>query len=302
MLFCCQLKNKEVLLAYWALAAISILWGTTWFVSRLTIQHIPPLQLCSIRQTIAGLFFILLFNVFNKIPWPGFKETAFNVMLGFLFFTTSNGLTTLAIKFIPSYLGALLGCLMPFVLVLLGWVMYKEKLKPILLLALLTGFAGVSIILLSFGDQIAHGKNFAFGIGITLFTVFTWSFGSLLSTRNKHGYVAKHGIGWQMLFGGIMLFFFSRFTEDQVNISNLSGNAWAYIFYLIIVGSIICFQCYLYALKHLPLGLVSIYVYINPIVALLLGVLLLNEHFTWPIVIGSVVTFLGIYLVKRFNK
>ena len=105
-----------------------------------------------------------------------------------------------------------------------------------------------------------------------------------------------------MLFGGIMLFFFSRFTEDQVNISNLSGNAWAYIFYLIIVGSIICFQCYLYALKHLPLGLVSIYVYINPIVALLLGVLLLNEHFTWPIVIGSAVTFLGIYLVKRFNK
>lgn len=296
------MKNQAVIRGYWALAAISILWGTTWFVSRLTIQHIPPLELCALRQTCAGIFFILLFNVFNKVPWPGLKESGYNVLLGFLFFTMSNGLTTLAIKYIPSYLGALLGCLMPFVLVLMGWIFYKEKLRPITLLALLTGFGGVSIILMSFKNQLLTGDHFLFGIGITLFTVFTWSYGSLLSTRNKLGYVAKHGIGWQMLFGGIMLYFFSRFTEKQVALSDLPGSTWMYILYLILVGSIICFQCYLYALKHLPLGLVSIYVYINPIVALMLGVILLNEHFTWSIVIGSSITFLGIYLVKRFNK
>lgn len=294
--------KRETILAYWALATISLLWGTTWFVSKLAIKEIPPLQLCAIRQTSAGLLFILWFYIFKKVEWPKPKEMLFHVLLGFLFFTCSNGLSTFAIQFIPSFLGALIGCLMPFILIVMGLLFYREKVKPLTLLGLLIGFIGITIIILSFSHEMKTGEHFLLGILTTLFTVFTWTGGSLLATRNKMSFKPQHGIGWQMFFGGLMLFVFSACTEKPVALTSVSAYGYLWFAYLTLAGSIICFQCYLYALKHLPLGLVSIYVYINPIVALMMGVFLAREKITWQIVIGACITFLGIYLVKRFSR
>ena len=285
---------------YWALAAISFFWGTTWFVSKLAIQTIPPLQLTGYRQTLAGLI-LILFHFLKSKSLPTAKELGFHIILGFLFFTCSNGLTTFAIKYIPSFLGALIGCLMPFIMILANFLFYKEKVKPIILLALFIGFAGVATILLSFSKEIEGGGNFLFGVLITLLSVFTWTSGTLVSTKNKLKINPYQSIGWQMLFGGIMLYISSLLFEEQVPIASISLKAWGYFIYLTAVGSIFCFMCYLYALKALPISLVSIYVYINPIVALGLGFLIMNETVTAQIVIGACITFIGIYLVKRFN-
>lgn len=285
---------------YWALAAISFFWGTTWFVSKLAIHDIPPLQLTGYRQTLAGLI-LILFHFLKSKSLPTAKELGFHIILGFLFFTCSNGLTTFAIKYIPSFLGALIGCLMPFIMILANFLFYKEKVKPVILLALFIGFAGVATILLSFSKEIEGGGNFLFGVLITLLSVFTWTSGTLVSTKNKLKINPYQGIGWQMLFGGIMLYISSLLFEEQVPIASIPLKAWGYFIYLTAVGSIFCFMCYLYALKALPISLVSIYVYINPIVALGLGFLIMNETVTPQIVIGACITFIGIYLVKRFN-
>lgn len=287
--------------SYWALVFISLFWGSTWFVSKLTIKYIPPLQLTGYRQTLAGLC-LIAYSLYRFKAWPTKKELGMHLLLGFLFFTCSNGLTTFAIKFIPSYLGALIGCLMPFVLILFNFFVYKEKVKPIVVFALGIGFSGIAIILLSFMDDIALGGNFLFGVLITLLSVFTWTSGTVISVRSKLNANPFQGIGWQMLFGGIMLYISSLMWEDQVPISHIPLQAWLYFSYLVAVGSIFCFICYLYALKHLPMSLVSIYVYINPMVALFLGMLLLNEAFTPQILLGVLITFLGIYLVKKFGK
>jgi drug/metabolite transporter (DMT)-like permease len=198
-------------------------------------------------------------------------------------------------------LGALIGCLMPFIMIIANFIFYKEKVKPIILLALLIGFAGVATILLSFSKEIEGGGNFLFGVLITLLSVFTWTSGTLVSTKNKLKINPYEGIGWQMLFGGMMLYISSMLFEQQVAIATIPLKAWAYFLYLTAIGSIFCFVCYLYALKSLPISLVSIYVYINPIVALGLGFLMINETVTPQIVIGACITFIGIYLVKRFN-
>lgn len=290
------LQNK----AYWALAAISFFWGTTWFVAKLAIVEIPPLQLTGYRQTLAGLI-LISFNYSKTKKLPTKKEFLFHVLLGFLFFTCSNGLTTWAIKYIPSFLGALIGCLMPFVLVLANFIFYKEKVRPIVLLALFVGFAGVATILVSFIKEL-EGSNFLFGVLISLFSVFTWTSGTLLSTKNKFRINPYQGIGWQMLFGGIMLYSLSTQLEHHVALATISWQSWMYFLYLTFIGSITCFLCYLYCLKSLPLSLVSVYVYINPIVALGLGILILDESASLQTIIGVIITFIGIYLVKRFNK
>jgi drug/metabolite transporter (DMT)-like permease len=294
------LNDKSLSKGYWALAAISFFWGTTWFVSKLTIQFIPPLQMTGLRQTFAGSLLILFFLLKGR-KLPTARQLLFHVMVGFLLITCSNGLTTWAIQFIPSFLGALIACLMPFVLIIASSILFNEKVKPIVYVALIIGFAGVTILLSSFSAEM-HGTNFLFGVMLSLISIGTWTSGTLISTRNKLDMNPFEGIGWQMLVGGIMLFIASRLTGQHVPLQTIPIEAWLEFLYLSLVGSIGCFMCYLYALKTLPVSMVSIYVYINPIVALLLGVLILNEKITPQIVIGILVTFCGIYLVKRFSS
>lgn len=297
---CQQLKIQHLHKGYWALAAISFFWGTTWFVSKLTIKDIPPLQMTGMRQTFAGCLMISYF-LFKTKKLPSLRELAFHLLIGFLLISCSNGLTTWAIKYIPSFLGALIACLMPFVLILANSFFFNEKVKPKLYLALLIGFSGVAILLLSFMSEF-NADHFVFGIVLSLISVLTWTSGTLISTKNKMQINPFEGIGWQMLLGGIILLIASQVTGQKVALETIPIQAWINFLYLTLIGSILCFICYLYALKTLPLSMVSVYVYVNPIVALLLGVIFLNEKISVQIIVGIVVTFTGIYLVRHFNK
>ena len=294
------LINSKPYKAYWALAAISFFWGTTWFVSKLTVPFIPPLQLTGMRQILAGLLVIIFFLLKSK-KWPTSKEFLFHLVSGFLIITCSNGLTTWAIKFIPSFLGALISRLSPFVFIIANYLFFKEKVKPITLLGLLVGFSGIAILLSSFAVEMSDA-HFSLGIIFSLIAVFTWTSGTLISVKNKMNINPYEGIGWQMLFGGIMLLIASQITGQHVPIETIPFHAWLKFLYLTFVGSIFCFVCYIYTLQKLPISLVSIYVYINPIVALILGILVLNEKLTPAIIVGALVTIVGIYLVKRFSK
>ncbi|MBK7762644.1 MAG: EamA family transporter [Bacteroidetes bacterium] len=294
------MKIQHLHKGYWALAAISFFWGTTWFVSKLTIKDIPPLQMTGMRQSLAGCLMIAYFLMKTK-KLPTLRELAFHLLIGFLLISCSNGLTTWAIKYIPSFLGALIACLMPFVLILANSFFFHEKVKPKLFIALLIGFSGVAVLLLSFVSEF-KADHFVFGIVLSLISVLTWTSGTLISAKNKLQINPFEGIGWQMLLGGIVLLIASKITGQNVPLHTIPLQAWIYFLYLTFIGSILCFVCYLYALKTLPLSMVSVYVYVNPIVALLLGVVFLNEKISLQIMIGIAITFSGIYLVRQFNK
>lgn len=166
---------------------------------------------------------------------------------------------------------------------------------------LVVGFSGIAILLSSFIEEMG-GNHFLFGVVLTLIGVGTWTTGTLMTTRSKRDINPFEGIGWQMLFGGLILLLASRLPGHHVPLSTVPLSTWLWLIYLTAVGSIFCFICYLYALKTLPISMVTIYVYINPIVALLMGVLFLNEKISLSIALGALITFLGIYLVKRFSK
>ena len=138
--FCSIIKTENNHKALWALAAISFLWGTTWFVSKLIVTHMPPLQMAGLRQTIAGLI-VVIFFLLKGSKVPKGKDLLFYVFLGFLLISCSNGLTTWAIKFIPSYLGALISALMPFVMILANFLFFKEKISRWALFGLIIGFS-----------------------------------------------------------------------------------------------------------------------------------------------------------------
>ncbi|MEN9339711.1 MAG: hypothetical protein RIQ62_1023 [Bacteroidota bacterium] len=256
--------------------------------------------MCAMRQSLAGILLTGYFLLRSK-KFPSMRHLAFHALCGFLLISCSNGLTTWAILYIPSFLGALIGCLMPFVLILTNAIFFSEPVKPKVYLALLVGFSGVAILLSSFGQEM-KGAHFAFGITLSLISVITWTSGTLISTKSRMNIDPFEGIGWQMLFGGLFLFIASHLAGQQIAIAAIPIKAWLLFLYLTAFGSILCFLSYLYALKTLPISLVSVYVYINPMVALLLGVIFLGEKISLQICMGIGITLLGIYLVKQFSR
>jgi drug/metabolite transporter (DMT)-like permease len=105
-----------------------------------------------------------------------------------------------------------------------------------------------------------------------------------------------------MLFGGVFLFIWSGLSKQYIPFKDIPWQSWSSIGYLVVVGSLFCFMCYLYALKTLPMSLVSIYVYINPMVAIAIGVLFFHEPFSKTMMAGAIITLLGVYVVKHVAK
>ena len=287
---------------YWALGAISFFWGTTWIASKWGVGLMPPLQLSAIRQSIAGICLLVYFFVRKKPDLPGRQELLFHAMCGFLLFTLSNGLTTWAVAYVPSFLGALISCLSPFLWVLIQFVFYGERVKPIVLLGLCIGFMGMVLLMSAYRSNFQGSAQFVWGVLLCLGAVFSWTGGTLWAMKSKRNTDPFVGAGWQMLFGGLFLFIWSEITGQHIPWQDIPAGAWASIAYLVVVGSLFCFVCYLFALKTLPMNLVSIYVYINPLVAIAIGVGILNETFTLTMLLGALITLSGVYLVKHFTQ
>lgn len=288
-------KNKALLALVW----VSIFWGTTWLASKQAVQHAPALQVIAIRQMIAAVLYITFF-IFKKQPWPKGKQWIVILVLSFLNFMVSNALSTWGIKFIPSGLGAIMGAIFPLWLVII--TMFKGKRLPRQALGgLLLGFGGVCIIFYEHLKDFVN-PDFTFGILLSLIATISWAFGTLYTKQEAINFNPYFSLGFQMLFSGIIVYSFAATMGYTTSISNIPASSWWAIGYLVVIGSVLTFVAYIYSLQHLPTALASIYAYINPIVAVLLGAALLSEKLTVFIGIGGAITIAGVYLVNNSLK
>ncbi|MGI8582634.1 MAG: DMT family transporter [Chitinophagaceae bacterium] len=288
-------RNKAMLALVW----VSIFWGTTWLASKEAVRNMPALQMIAIRQLIGAVLYIGFF-IYKKHPWPKGKQWIAILVLSFLTFMLSNALSTWGIKFIPSGLGAIMGAIFPLWLVII--TMFKGKRLPRqALLGLLLGFGGVCII---FYEHLKDFLNpdFRFGIMLSLGATISWAFATLYTKQQAINYNPYFSLGFQMLFAGIIILVIAETTGNAVKLSEIPASTWWAIGYLVVIGSVLTFVAYIYSLQHLPTALASIYAYINPIVAVLLGAALLNEKLTIFIAIGGAITIAGVYLVNKSSK
>jgi drug/metabolite transporter (DMT)-like permease len=288
-------KNKALLALVW----VSIFWGTTWLASKEAVQYAPALQVIAIRQLIAGILYIIFF-LYKNHPWPRGRQWIVILVLSFLNFMMSNALSTWGIKFIPSGLAAIIGAIFPLWLVII--TMFKGKRLPSqALLGLLLGFGGVCII---FYEHISEFINpdFRFGILLSVCATVSWAFGTLYTKQEAINFNPYFSLGFQMLISGVVVYLFAETTGHTTKVSEIPASSWWAMSYLIVVGSVATFVAYIYSLQHLPTALASIYAYINPIVAVLLGAALVNEKLTIFIAIGGAITITGVYLVNNSLK
>lgn len=283
-----------------ALAAVCLLWGTTWVASKEGTRHIPALQLAGLRQLTAGILYVCFF-LYKQTPLPRGREWRPLLLLSFLNFVMSNGLSTWGVKYISAGLGSIMGAIFPLWLVVIGFFTQKEKMSGKAIGGLLLGFAGVCII---FYDHLSDflDPDFRFGIMLSLIATWTWAFATLYTKKQATHFNPYFSLGIQMLLSGMLLTFFTQVTGWSVPLASIPFNSWMVLGYLVFFGSVLSFIAYLYALQHLPTEQASIYAYVNPVVALLCGALLFDERITIYILIGGAITLLGVWLVNKAFK
>jgi drug/metabolite transporter (DMT)-like permease len=288
--------------AIFALIVVCILWGTTWLASKQGVKYMPDaLQMAGIRQLFGGLCYVSFF-LYKRMSLPKGKEWVPIIVLSFLNFMISNGLSTLALQYkISAGLGAIIGAIFPLWLVVIGLFASRSKMPIIAIIGLILGFGGVCIIFYDHLNEFFDSK-FRIGILLSVIATWTWAIATLYTKRQAVHFNPYFSLGLQMVISGIVLYSFSVASGKAVSPTAIPWQSWAAIAYLVTFGSLIAFVCYLYALQNLPTEQASIYAYINPIVAVVLGSIVFDEKLTVYLAIGGLVTLLGVYLVNKAYK
>jgi drug/metabolite transporter (DMT)-like permease len=288
--------------AIFALAMVCFFWGTTWVASKEGVRHMPALELAGIRQLLGGLCFIAYF-LYKGESWPKGKEWRPIIVLSFLNFFMSNALSTWGVQYINAGLAAIMGAIFPLWIVIIGLFASSGKIPSKAITGLILGFGGVCVI---FYEPLLHGDfskpGFLKGVLLSLVATWSWAFGTLYTKKQAASFNPYFSLGLQMIISSIPLLLITQTTDIGIPFTAIPWKSWAAIGYLIIFSSIITFISYIYALQHLPTVQVSVYAYINPIVAVLLGAALFGERLNLFIGAGGAITLLGVYLVNRTYK
>lgn len=290
-------KNK----AYLSLTATSIIWGTTWVASKIGVEDVPGLQVSYLRQLIAGCLLLSFFFIRGE-KLPTWQQFRWLFILSIFMFVLANGFSTWSVKYIPSGLASLISALAPICVVLIDLVFFKaHKNTPLTFVGLFIGFAGVAMV---FYENAFHQQPEGYMLGVIygLIAMLAWSIGTIFISRNKYNVNPYYAMGWQMFLSSFMIFGLAKITHNNIPIGEVTVKTWTAIAYLIIMGSVIAFAAFIYSIKYLPTAIASLYAYINPIVAMLFGTLILDEPLTLNLLFGAIVTLVGVYIVNYSVK
>lgn len=290
--------NRTPYLPYLALAAVCIIWGTTYLALRIAVLHFPPFLFTAIRQITAGLILLGLIFSFRKVAIPSRDHLWRQAVGGFFMISMGNGLVAWAEMHIPSGVAAIICSLMPVLVILINVIIDPDE-RPNLPILAGVGL-GLTGIVLMFSEHLAGFSNTQYIVGIlfTFSAVLAWAGGSIWIKKKNTATDPFANAGLQMFFGGLWLLPFSLAFDDMSRISFSPEVIWS-MAYLILFGSLVAYASYAYALRKLPMTIVSLYAYINPIVAVVLGWLVLNETLNLKIWVSIVLTITGIYIVNK---
>jgi drug/metabolite transporter (DMT)-like permease len=183
-------------------------------------------------------------------------------------------------------------------MVIIGMFVLKDKIPSAALKGFLLGFGGICVIFFEHVKDFLNAE-FLFGIAISFTASWTWALGTVFTKREAKEFDPYFSIGLQMFMAGAVLLTISNVTGTAIPVQDIPWQSWAAISYLVIFGSVIAFAAYLYSLQRLSVELMSIYAYINPIVAVLLSSFLFSEKLTIFIITGGAITLYGVWMISH---
>ena len=295
------MRRNPLFKAYLALIAVCFFWGTTYLGIRMSLESFPPLHLVSIRYILSGGIMVL-FALARGLHLPRGRELGAVCFSGFLTLGIGNGALVFAETVVPSGIAGLIITISPF------WMVGVEALLPggerlhaPTIGGMAVGLIGAAL-LFSPEPGAVHSvdRNLLNGFLMLQVGMAGWSFGSILQRRRQgkaHPVIAG---GVQQLAAGLMLAPFAMLIPEQP--VHWSARGVTALLYLVVFGSIVGYSAYAYALDRLPVAIVSVYPYVNAIVAVALGWVFYREKFGLREAIAMVIIFASVGVVKRYAR
>lgn len=291
-------------LAIWvALVTVYLVWGSTYLAIRVVVETVPPLVAMGVRFVLAGLLLATVIALRKGLRALRVRPRQLGAaaVVGLLLLLGGNGGVAVAEQTVPSGIAALLVAATPLWLVCLRFAA-RDRPAPLSLLGTVVGFLGIAVLVRP-GASLGEGVE-TWGLVVVVGAAASWALGSFLSSRIPVPADAFVATTWEMLTGGAALLVAGAAAGeiDDVALGDIAGEAWAWLAYLVLVGSIVAFSAYVWLLHHAPISLTATYAYVNPVVAVALGALVLAEPITAAVVVGGAVVVLGVGLVVTAER
>src|SRR6266852_6006727 len=282
-----------------AFALVYVFWGSTYLGIGIAVEHIPPALMCATRFTIAGIVMLAWCAITGRRILHSPRELFHMAVVGILLLMGGNLTLSYAERIVPTGLAALLIAVTPlWFLVLDSLLLGDHHISRRGKIGLAIGIAGVVVLIwpdLRHSDAIGH-RELWWSRGVQLGS-FSWALGSVRSKKWQTAAVDPFsGTAWQVIFAGIANLIFALLFERHSSLT-WSFRGVAAILYLVVCGSWIGYTAYIWLLQHVPTSKVSTYAYVNPVVAVFLGWLVLRERIDRYILMGSAIIVASVVLV-----
>jgi drug/metabolite transporter (DMT)-like permease len=295
-------KKASPVMVIIAFATVYVVWGSTYFFIQKAVQHFPPMILGALRFLTAGLLLMgwCLLKGERFGPWKQIKPA---IITGLMLLLVGTGAVIWAEKWLPSSLVAVLISSSPFWFVILDIPGWRQNLtNRSIITGLILGFTGV---ILMFGEKVADAITSTgnspeiLGLIILLIGTMSWAGGSLYSKYHSSGSTTVNA-AWQMLAAGIAFILGSFVTQewDGFEWNSVTPGSWLSLLYLIFLGSLAAYSAYVWLLQVRSAAQVSTYAYVNPVIAVLLGVFFAGEHMSLLQISGLVVILVSVLLIN----
>jgi drug/metabolite transporter (DMT)-like permease len=285
-------SSRRRMLAWASMVVVYLVWGSTYLAIRVAVRDFPPMVLVGVRYLIAGL---LLFPIALRVGRSagdaprrrlGAREWLACAVVGGLLLVVGNGGVTVAEQSLPSALAAVLIATVPLWTIALARPILHERVSVAAGLGVVVGLIGVAVL--------ASGGTGGAEVGAVLTALVAaagWALGSVLAHVLPVPSRSLVAAAMQMVIAGAALVIIGLVSGlyGDVHWASVSGESWLALLWLVVPGSVLAFSAYAFALAELPLPIVATYAYVNPVVAVALGALLLDERFTARELIGTAI-------------
>src|SRR6266481_2081517 len=281
-----------------AFGLVYLFWGSTYLAIDIAVQSIPPALMCGVRFSIAGMVMLAVCAATGRRIWYSARQIALSAVVGILLLMGGNLTLSWAELSVPSGLAALIIAITPlWFLVLDSMLLGHHRISGRGKAGLALGMVGLFVLFWpELHSTSTLGRRELWASIALIGGSFSWALGSVLSKRWQSGMDVFSATGWQVTAAGVANFLFALAMGDVSRVVWTPRGMGA-VLYLVVCGSWIGYTAYIWLLAHVPTSKVSTYAYVNPVVAVFLGWLVLHERVDRFIVMGSVIVVLSVILV-----
>lgn len=280
-----------------AFLSIYLIWGSTYLLNKIAVGQLAPFMLAGVRFLTASLLMFLIVGITKKSLRVNLVQLKNTAIAGFLFLAIGNGVVVWALSYVDSGLTALTIASQPLVVLLLLWILEKRKIKLFSWVGVFVGLLGMYLLISQ--NQISSSPESFKGILMIIGCVITWGYASIFVGKAELPKNYLVNTAYQMLFGSLWLILMSVIKNERwISPVNWQPNVQWAMLGLIIFGSIVAFTSFNYLLKIVSPEKVATSTYINPIVAMVLGYLVLKETISTQSIIAAVILLTGVYFIN----